>query len=154
MPTGIYLRSSVLARFWDKVEVVDSGCWEWRGGLATNGYGRFNLGNGKSAPAHRITYNLFKGDIPEGLEPDHLCRNRKCVNPDHIEAVTRRENIMRGLLPATNRNLQLSKTHCPQGHSYDEINTYIDSRGYRHCRMCNRPTGRRNRIKRRVVKCY
>ncbi len=146
------LSDVLLERFWSKVEVIGSGCWEWRGGLATNGYGRFNLGNGKSVPAHRITYNLLKGDIPEGLEPDHLCRNRKCVNPDHIEAVTRRENIMRGLLPETNRNLQLSKTHCPQGHPYDKNNTYVDPQGFRQCKKCNTLTGRQERIKRRV-KC-
>jgi len=88
---------------------------------------------GKNKVAHRISYELLKGDIPEGLDLDHLCRNRGCVNPDHLEPVTRKENLLRGnTIPAKHAR----KTHCPQGHEYTKGNTFISKSGSRHCRKC------------------
>lgn len=78
-----------------KVRVTDSGCWEWRGMVNRNGYGRVWL-DGRRHMVHRIMYTLLKEEIPEGLVLDHLCRNRLCCNPDHLEAVTVRENTLRG----------------------------------------------------------
>lgn len=108
-----------------------SGCWLWTNRITTGGYGSFTL-DGYPFPAHRASYEVFVGPIPEGMELDHLCRNRACINPDHLEPVTRRENALRGLSPVS---ANARKTHCPKGHAYDEANTYI-WRGSRHCIAC------------------
>ncbi len=91
MPKGIYLRVPILARFGMSVDITGS-CWEWKGALDSGGYGMI-----RGEMAHRYAYKLFKGDIPTGLTIDHLCRNRKRVNPNHLEPVTNRENIRRGV---------------------------------------------------------
>ncbi|SRR6266540_596316 len=101
--------------FWLKV-YQRGDCWEWRGYLnAKTGYGRFNL-NGTSINAHRFAFELAKGTIPVGLEPDHLCRHRWCVKPSHLEAVMHSVNVARG---AGNQNR--SKTHCQNGHAFDRV---------------------------------
>jgi hypothetical protein len=130
-----------IKRFWSKVnKEADGGCWEWTGALTSAKYG--NVGyQGKNFSAHRISYTLVIGVIPEGLVLDHLCMNRKCVNPSHLEAVTHRENILRAV----------TKTHCPHGHLYDEDNTYYPSRGSSQCRTCNRERGRINRARKKAA---
>ena len=121
-------------RFWSKVEITDN-CWNWRAGDNGHGYGLFWYGK-KYHVAHRFSLKLFNIEIPQGLEVDHLCRNRGCVNPNHMELVTRRENVIRGILPGMTRAMQLNKTHCPQGHPYDSVNTYIRPQAGRGCRTC------------------
>jgi len=126
-------------RFMSKVRKTDQ-CWEWVAGLTTEGYGKFWL-DGRTTLAHRISYQLHRGPIPEGLIIDHLCRNRACVNPDHLDTVTHRTNLLRGeTLAAANA----AKTHCRNGHEFNDENTYVvPSDGSRMCRVCMRDTGRR-----------
>lgn len=118
-----------------KVRFTAYGCWEWRASLNNNGYAVL-FHHGKMTFAHRISYEAFVGPIPAGLVIDHLCRNRCCVNPDHLEAVTRSVNVSRGLIPSMNRQRAERRTHCPNGHPFDVVNTYLGSRDERQCRIC------------------
>jgi hypothetical protein len=116
-----------------------TGCWEWQGSRSRSGYGRWRVGD-KLQQAHRVLYEEFVGPIPDGLDLDHLCRNRACVNPGHMEPVTRQENCQRGLTGAHNAR----KTRCVNGHLFDEANTGT-YRGQRVCRACKREEIRRRR---------
>jgi hypothetical protein len=95
--------------------------------------------------AHRVAYEALIGPIPDGLQLDHLCRNRACVNPLHTEPVTQIENIRRGEAGVPSGSQQRAKTHCPQGHPYSQGNTYIRKNGHRMCRTCNAAAQRRLR---------
>ncbi|MFJ3170616.1 HNH endonuclease signature motif containing protein [Streptomyces roseus] len=141
--------STLPARFWAKVaQEQPSGCWIWTAGLSPDGYGKFSSG-GRYVRAHRLAYSTLIGPIPPGLHLDHLCRVRRCVNPAHLEPVTHRENILRGAtLPAANA----AKTHCPQGHAYDEANTHREPDGRRRCRICQRATKAASRARRRAAR--
>lgn len=113
-------------------------CWEWRGKRQPNGYGKLWIrglpGDGQGY-AHRVVYELLVGPIPVGLDLDHLCRNRGCVNPAHLEPVTRRTNLVRGqTIPAR----KVAQTHCVRGHLFDKANTCIRRNGTRLCRACGR----------------
>src|SRR4051812_16645247 len=138
MPKGINKGDPPLFedRFWSRVSKDFLGCWEWHGYLHKTGYGIFASPFGKSRMSHRISYELMRGPIPDGLELDHLCRNRKCVNPDHLEAVTHRENLLRGESPAAK---QAKRTHCSRGHELTGINLLSAQlkRGKRECRICS-----------------
>lgn len=132
-------------RFWVKVEKTDT-CWLWTA-ATTGGYGVFHVGGrtGRMHRAHRLAYESLVGPIPEGLQLDHLCRVRNCVNPAHLEAVLREVNILRGESDPANRARQ---THCVAGHPFDRENTaYIQQAGrlFRRCRICNRDRVRRYR---------
>jgi hypothetical protein len=109
-----------------------STCWLWTGNVCpTTGYGRLGY-MGEKLRAHRVAYELAHGPIPEGLVIDHLCRVTVCVNPAHLEAVTIRENTLRGISPPARR---AKATECGRGHAFTEANTIIQ-RGYRLCRTC------------------
>ena len=122
--------------FWAKVDKQAIGCWLWTGFLNRSGYGQY----GRQL-AHRIVYEVVVGPIPVGLELDHLCRVKHCVNPEHLDPVIHKVNVLRGVgLTATNSR----KTECPQGHAYDETNTIFLKGGGRRCRRCQ--NGRRDAL--------
>ena len=114
---------------------TNGGCWLWIRTLSASGYGRYG-----HRAAHREVYTRLRGPIPEGLQLDHLCRVRCCVNPDHLEPVTGKENLHRS--PNTNA----TKTHCAQGHPFTPENTYLShymGKTKRACRACGRASGAR-----------
>lgn len=134
---------TVSQRFWSKV--VESGdCWLWTG--TGRRYGHFKIG-GRDWLAHRFSYEDMVGPIPDGLTIDHLCTNKKCVNPDHLDPVPQVVNAHR-------RDAQHGRghatTHCPQGHPYDDTNTRHRN-GRRHCRACARERAQRNRDRKKVA---
>jgi hypothetical protein len=138
-------RIDVRARFESFIEKTD-GCWEWTGGVQSSGYGTFNVpetAGGGSRLAHRFSYELHVGPIPAGLEIDHLCRNRRCVRPDHLDAVTHRENDMRGASPAI---VARREGRCITGrHAMTPANTRHTASGRQRCRACEREWSARRR---------
>lgn len=117
-------------RFWPKVEKTAT-CWLWAAAKLPSGYGIFTIER-VNQYAHRVAWEWLRGPIPFGLDIDHLCRVRNCVNPDHLEPVTRRVNLLRG---KTIVSAQAQRTHCPNGHEYTEENTVKWNR-HRSCRIC------------------
>lgn len=139
------------ARFIAKVDKTDT-CWLWTAAMTPLGYGRFRAG--RLLQAHRWSYEYHVGPIPDGLVLDHLCRTPRCVNPDHLEPVTHRENILRGETVAAHRAAQ---THCKRNHEFTPENTYIQMRrGFpsRHCCECARwhERKRAKRTRKRIKK--
>lgn len=134
-------RPSIDERFWSKVTGggVET-CWEWVAYRDQNGYGRFGVGgrSGGMDMAHRVSWRLLRGDIPAGLQLDHLCFNRACVNPWHLDPCTNEVNSRRSTAAQVNAARQLAITSCPQGHAYDEQNTRVKRNGSRACRACAR----------------
>ena len=118
--------------FWAKVEKTE-GCWIWRSYVRRDGYGNFNGDRAYSRLAHRVALRLSGADVPRDRQVDHLCRNRLCVRPDHLEVVDRRTNILRGNSPAARAAL---KVKCVRGHPFNESNTMRVAKG-RRCRICD-----------------
>jgi len=139
----------LLENYWSKVEKTNS-CWNWTASTNQKGYGRIGLW-GLLIQTHRLAYQLKNGMIPKDMTVDHLCRNRRCVNPDHLEAVTNRENIMRGEGICSKFAKQ---THCKRGHPLTRDNIY-STPGRRNCVTCARERGRNQeakaKIKRRLL---
>lgn len=134
-------------RFWAKVEKTGT-CWLWRGQVTDEGYGITSFG-GKNHKAHRISWEMAKGPIPDGLTLDHLCRVRACVNPVHLEPVSASENIRRGTgTHVTNAR----KTHCVNGHEFSPENTRKDRHGNRVCKACIKANSRRHYEKARAAR--
>ena len=126
-----------LQRFAAKFLEDENGCWIWHG--ATNGprgYGILRYGKrpGVKVYAHCFSYETFIGQVPDGKELDHICRQPRCVNPEHLEPVTHRVNCLRGVGWAA---INAAVTFCPQGHHYSGRNLYVRSDGHRDCRRCN-----------------
>lgn len=136
-------------RFDSKWAENAAGCWIWQRAVNKDtGYGAFRLSAPKrqTVTAHRYAYMAYVGEVPEGLELDHLCRVRECVNPAHLEAVTRQVNQLRGEGQG-GRNAR--KAECPQGHPYEGDNLYVDPSGGRRCNECRRANSRRRAALRR-----
>ena len=121
-------------------------CLVWTRKTNSKGYARFSVA-GRNVMVHRWIYEKWVGPIPDGLVIDHLCRNRRCVNPAHMEPVTNRQNILRGVGPTA---VNARKTECAHGHPYDEVNTgWVD--GKRYCRVCRSIVDRRTRQRRKAA---
>lgn len=147
-PTQIHT-PALIARFWPKVaRGADDQCWEWRGARNRSGYGIFRVGGGGTSPvnAYRVAYEIVVGVIPEGLFLDHLCRNRACVNPGHLEPVTPKVNTLRGAGPTAKNAL---RTHCKRGHEFTPENTIAHPLG-RNCRECRRLADRARRDRKKI----
>lgn len=134
---------SLPARIKGRIEPDVTGCWLWTGRLDRDGYGRVQMGD-RDAMAHRVVRKLLAGPLSTGLQIDHLCRVRNCVNPEHLEEVTTQEN---------SRRRNAARTHCKNGHELTTENVYLGSRSdetyvTRHCRACNREAARAYRNRR------
>lgn len=123
---------SLPSRLASKINAAPVGCWKWSAYVTTEGYGQYSH-DGRLQQAHRVVYELLVGPIPAGLQLDHLCRVRSCVNPAHMEPVTNHENILRGESGIKNA----MKTQCPQKHPYNLANTRFH-KGKRYCRVCSK----------------
>lgn len=130
-------------RFNAKLRINGGGCWEWTG-AKNRGYGT-TVYDGRQRSCHHMTYTLLVGEIPKGLQIDHLCRNPACCNPAHLEPVTASENCKRGTHGQKCKERGAEITHCPQGHEYIGDNLYVKPNGRRECRACVRESGRRYR---------
>ena len=134
------MKGTVLERLEAKIErITETGCWVWLGTLTESGYGLLCV-RGKQEYTHRLSYQKHKGTIQQGLEIDHLCRVTSCLNPAHLEAVTHKENTIRG----RQGEWQKKKTHCKHGHEFSERNTVIRNRGGAICRECRTCRNQRN----------
>lgn len=127
------MKSEDFKRFWLKVSLDKYiPCWTWLASLDRHGYGQFRL-NGRTRRAHQVAWECIVGPIPTGKELDHLCGRPSCVNPAHLDPVSHAENIRRG----KGGEHQRIKSHCPQGHPYNEENTRMYE-GRRYCRACHK----------------
>jgi hypothetical protein len=130
------------ARFWAKVE-IGPGCWNWTGAMNPSGYGRFAAEGRTLHGAHRVAFQLNGGAIPEGMVIDHICRNRRCVNPAHLRCVDRLTNVHEN--SEASAHLNSIKSHCASGHPLSGANLFVRADGYRGCRQCRRAYHRAKR---------
>lgn len=138
---GTRRRGTPFERSWNKF-LVDDGCWVWTAGVDADGYGRIWNRPGQPTKAHVVIWNALREPAPEGTEFDHLCQVKRCVNPTHLEPTTHQVNCER------RPQYQTQITHCPQGHAYDEENTYT-YKGMRSCRICMRARSAEHEKKRK-----
>lgn len=131
------MSGQVLSRILSRCTTDPKGCFIFQG-TKVRGYGQISIG-GKRYYTHRVVFESVVSPIPTGLVLDHLCSNPSCCNPSHLEPVLQLENVARGRAGIQNR----IKTHCPQGHPYDEENTYHSNQGRRHCKTCLKARDRR-----------
>lgn len=125
------LNEKQLKHFWENV-LFTTLCWEWLGWETNSGYAQFRIGI-KKYLVHRISYEMYKGIIPKYYEVDHLCKNKKCVNPDHLESVEGKENNRRS---NSKSSINSKKTNCNNGHEFTIQNTYVTKQGHRECIIC------------------
>lgn len=133
------MNGTIQERFWSKVDKQQDGCWLWTGEKSVKGYGRFEFWIApkkyRKVYSHRFAWEQSHGPVPAGLQLDHLCRVRNCVNPDHLEIVTSRENTLRGMSSSA---VTYRTGICKRGHALTDDNIYICSNGYRTCLSCLR----------------
>jgi len=130
------LKNPIRLAFWDHVD-TSGNCWPWRRAISSNGYGHVLGDNGRQQSAHTLAYEAYYGPVANGMEIDHLCRNRMCCNPFHLEAVTHRENVLRGTSLSA---LRAKQTHCARGHELEFNHSYSEPR---RCRLCVQIKNRR-----------
>lgn len=140
------MKRGSMESFWARVRKTDT-CWLWQGTGTPKGYGQFTPAGGKRLYVHRLSFELANGPIADGLTVDHLCRNRACVRPDHMEVVSRGTNALRGTGPAATN---ARKTHCIHGHEFTPENTY-QFENHRQCRACARLRRRSRRSEGRAA---
>jgi hypothetical protein len=129
-----------------RIQIDSNGCWIWQRAVSSHGYGSFIVA-GKQFRAHRLSYEAHRGPIPKGLVLDHLCRVKQCCNPDHLQAVTQRENTLRG----ENFIAALAQaTHCKHGHPLSGDNLYLHPNGGRDCRACRSRRSKESRLRRSI----
>ena len=138
---------STALRLRKKTDTLRDECWHWTGQVARDGYGRMSV-DGRKQMVHRLAYAVWIGPIPDGLEIDHLCMVKVCINPAHLEAVTRRENMLR----QPRIGARAAQTECIHGHPYTAENTGRDGRGNRFCRTCDRAARRIYKARKRAEK--
>lgn len=143
--TDYLVNDITIASFLAKVEkgVTEGDCWIWLGGSGGHKYSWFSAGFGDGELAHRFSFRAFKGSIPENYTIDHLCRNRSCTNPRHLEAVTHQENLLRGVGIAA---INAKKTHCNKGHEFTKENLLNKSNGSRCCKICSREHNKKYKL--------
>lgn len=133
---AIVLTQEQREAFWSRValrpDTTKEHCWIWCGRVDDFGYGHFKV-KGRSLKAHRVAWTIINGPVPDDKTLDHTCRNPRCVNPAHMEPVTNRENILRGISPTA---INALKTHCPRGHHLEGANLLPNKHGRRSCRIC------------------
>lgn len=143
-------KPTVPERFWTKVDLLaPSGCWIWLASCTKDGYGQFFPAPGKGMVAHKWAYLWLVGAYDDGLQLDHLCRVPQCVNPDHLEPVTPRENMLRSSAGEASKRRAADKTHCKNGHEYTPEGTKMRG-GARICRQCERDALKRYHARKRV----
>jgi hypothetical protein len=126
---------TLLDRIKRRIAITEAACWEWLGAKTHNGYGQVWGGHDRgTARVHRVVFELTRGPIPEGLVVDHLCRNRACCNPEHLELCTQGDNARKA--PDAPFWVRKRATHCERGHVFDEANTLTTTTGHRECRTC------------------
>lgn len=130
---------SILERLLEKCKVEPTGCWRWTAYKNKRGYGQISA-DGKKCEAYRVSFEMLVGPVPSGLDLDHLCRNRACINPAHLEPVTRRVNVLRGFNACADHARQ---THCIHGHEFTPGNTYTAGGTRRKCRICTNASVKR-----------
>ncbi len=139
------MRIPVIERVMRRVDIQPDECWLWTGYRDPKGYGRISAGPGSGLiRPHKVVYEFTRGPIPDGLQLDHLCRVRACVNPDHLEPVTAYENFLRGESACA---VNARKTHCNHGHQLSGTNLHITPSGGRRCKACALRNGRNARIR-------
>jgi len=144
------VHNSPIQRFLQKITINSNGCWVWTGRLDYYGYGTMKVIN-KTKKSHRFIYEYYHGMICPDLTIDHLCRNKACSNPIHLEQVTNRENILRGNNPAA---INARRTHCIHGHKYCTQNAYTPFKGQRRCKWCTLKNNKLSRLRKKEILSY